>query len=111
MPKTSFSRLSCAVGEQLRLVRRSRNLTQTDVAQAVGIGQSVWSKIELGYSALTVHQLSLAAGRLGVRPSDIICAAESHIMWQLAKTPPQAPLLAWPAIMAAFVVDHNKRAS
>ncbi len=80
-----FSTLALAVGGVLRKERRSRNLTQHDVAEAVGVKQAHWSKIERGLTALNVRQLALAAGMLGIRPSDVICAAEADIMWQLAR--------------------------
>jgi transcriptional regulator with XRE-family HTH domain len=80
--------LATEVGNQLRTERRNRNLTQTDVADAVGLKQSHWSKIERGLTAINMRQLGLAAGRLGVRPSDLVSAAEAMISWRLAQNPP-----------------------
>ena len=83
--RTPFSTLSYEVGQQLRTERLDRNLRQADLAAAVGIGQPIWSRIERGLSALNLRQLGLAAGRLGVRPSDLVSAAEAMIIWRLAK--------------------------
>ena len=83
--RTPYSTLAREVGNQLRTERCNRSLTQTDVATAVGVRQSHWSKIERGLTAINMRQLGLAAGRLGVRPSDIVGAAELMILWHLAQ--------------------------
>ncbi len=110
MPKrrTPYSRFACEVGNQLRTVRLVRNLTQSDVAQAVGLKQSAWSQIELGYKPLTMHQLSLAAGRLGIRPSDVVCSAEAQILWQLAKQQGASPLSLPALLLASFAGKLGK---
>ena len=42
---------------------------QGKMAESVGVGQSTWSRLENGASALTVEQLAAAAAVLGARPS------------------------------------------
>jgi transcriptional regulator with XRE-family HTH domain len=43
--------------QRLRATRRNRNLTQIQVAQAIGVSQSQWSKIENGQQELNLSQV------------------------------------------------------
>ncbi len=66
------------VGAVLSALRKaSKNeITQSDMAGAIGATVSTWSRIETGETALTIEQLAQAAIQLGVRPSEILSAAE-----------------------------------
>ena len=68
------------VGAMLMVVRKSIGLSQSDLANTIGINVSSWSRIESGETALTVEQLALAAERFGVDPSFILKAAEDKIV-------------------------------
>lgn len=63
------------VGFVLLHARSARGLHQADVAAAVGVTQSTWSRIERGESALTIDQLALAADALGTQPERLIAQA------------------------------------
>jgi transcriptional regulator with XRE-family HTH domain len=63
------------VGSVLAQERTARKLKQIDVATAVGVGTSTWSRIEKGESALTVDQLKLAAEALQLTPARILSLA------------------------------------
>ena len=67
------------VGAILVARRKSRNQSQAEVAKAVGLSVSTWSRIENGESALTIEQLALAAEVLDLRPSAVLAAAEEKI--------------------------------
>ena len=54
------------------LIRCRESMTQADMARAVGLSQSVWSKIERGMSALTIDQLELAAIALKTTSEEIM---------------------------------------
>lgn len=65
------------VGAILLAKRKELSLSQAEMASAVGVNVSTWSRVENGDSALTIEQLASAAEALKVRPSSILEAAES----------------------------------
>lgn len=72
-PGTSYP---AVIGSILVKLRDTSNLKQGNLAEAVGVTQATWSRIENGSSALTVEQLSLAASRLGIAPNEILKLAD-----------------------------------
>jgi transcriptional regulator with XRE-family HTH domain len=64
------------VGQVLVFLREGKNIRQSDLAAAAGIGQSTWSRIESGASAFSIDQLDRAATALDVRPADIMAQAD-----------------------------------
>lgn len=66
---TSYSAI---VGQVLFNLRQERDIKQGDMASAVNIGQSTWSRIEKGEVALSIDQLARAADYLGCLPSDVL---------------------------------------
>lgn len=64
------------VGGVLSDLRKRANLRQEDVAKAIGVAQTTWSRIETGQSSATVEHLKLAAEHLGYPPSDILYFAD-----------------------------------
>lgn len=64
------------VGGVLSDLRKRANLRQEDVAKAIGVAQTTWSRIETGQSSATVEYLKLAADHLGYPPSDILHFAD-----------------------------------
>lgn len=67
------------VGAVLAGIRKEKGLSQAEVAEAVAIGVSTWSRIENGESALSIEQLAGAADRLGIAPSSVLQAVEEKI--------------------------------
>lgn len=64
------------VGQVLVNERKTRGLDQAAMADAVGVNQSTWSRVERGESAMTLDQLSKAAAALNARPSTILASAD-----------------------------------
>lgn len=64
------------VGAILLAKRKELGLSQAEMAHALGLNASTWSRVENGDSALTIEQLVSAASALNVRPSSILEAAE-----------------------------------
>ena len=54
-------------------------MSQSDLADAVGLTISTWSRIESGESALTIEQLAQAAQALNLEPSGLLRAVEEKI--------------------------------
>lgn len=55
------------LGDQLRAIRRSRNLTQKEVAERAGISQPALSRIELGGGVPDIETLRRLGSAMGVR--------------------------------------------
>ncbi|AZS77611.1 helix-turn-helix domain-containing protein [Achromobacter spanius] len=68
-PVTTYAAI---VGAVLAQVRIAAGLTQGDLAKAIGIGPSTWSRIEKGESSLSVDQLKLASDALNISASRIL---------------------------------------
>lgn len=64
------------VGRVIIQLRDKLNLRQAELAEAVGVTQATWSRVENGTSALTIEQLELAAEKLKTQPSQILKYAE-----------------------------------
>lgn len=60
------------VAGNIRKLREFRDYTQDYLAAKLNISQNAYSKIELGYSKITLERLFVIASVLEVSPSDII---------------------------------------
>lgn len=68
------------IGAVLSGLRKSKGLSQTELANSVGLNVSTWSRIENGESALTAEQLAMAAETLSTMPSEILRIVEEKII-------------------------------
>jgi transcriptional regulator with XRE-family HTH domain len=64
-----------AVAANIRRVRESRNYTQDYLAAKLDISQNAYSKIELGYSNITLSRLVNIASILEIELIDLINTA------------------------------------
>ncbi len=60
------------IGQKIKKLRELKNLTQTHMAQELGVTQSAYSKIELGESEVTYGRLEKISSALGMKPEDVI---------------------------------------
>lgn len=67
------------VGQVLAKHRKSRSITQQQIAQKIGVGQTAWSKIEKGTVPITIEQLALVAAVLGTTPSKLLAQADAVV--------------------------------
>jgi transcriptional regulator with XRE-family HTH domain len=67
------------IGQKIKKLRELKNLTQTHLAQELGITQSAYSKIELGESEVTYGKLEKISSVLEMKPEDVIAFNESMI--------------------------------
>jgi transcriptional regulator with XRE-family HTH domain len=65
------------LGAVLCHARTAQNAKQSDIASAVGVGPSTWSRIERGESSLSTDQLKAAADFLQMSPARILKAVEA----------------------------------
>jgi DNA-binding XRE family transcriptional regulator len=66
------------LGDQLRSIRKSRNLTQKEVAELAGISQPALSRIELGGGVPDIETLRRLGNAMGVRFHVIVGNAEAE---------------------------------
>jgi transcriptional regulator with XRE-family HTH domain len=78
-PPVAVATFSGVVGAVLMSKRKAAGLAQAEVAGAVGLTVSTWSRIENADSALTVEQLAMAAQSLGLKPSEVLAMAEAKV--------------------------------
>ncbi|MBE9598859.1 helix-turn-helix domain-containing protein [Pedobacter sp. MC2016-24] len=60
------------VTENIRKTRESKRLTQEYLAGKLGISQNAYSKIELGYSQITVYRLFQITRALDVDVTELL---------------------------------------
>jgi transcriptional regulator with XRE-family HTH domain len=77
------------LGDQLRAIRRNRNLTQREVAERAGISQPALSRIELGGGVPDLETLRRLGNAMGVRFHVIVgnegAEHDENLMVSLAK--------------------------
>lgn len=67
---------SAVLGAALIKLRTMKGMKQNELAAAMEVGSSTWSRIEKGESKLSIDQLKKVANILGVTPSYILEMAE-----------------------------------
>ncbi len=66
------AKIALAIGETLREARVRADLTQHDVATAIGVSRQLYGDIESGKRSLRVYQLDAIAKTFGVAPSTLV---------------------------------------
>ncbi len=61
-----------AVGQRLRAIRMAQGMSQTKLAELLGITQSNVSGLERGVRSLTIHQVAKLATALGVSTDELL---------------------------------------
>ena len=72
--KSEFTFDRTAFGDYLRAARRSRNLSQPELAEKAGIAAQVVSNLENGRSNPTVETIFQLANGLAMSPTDLFSA-------------------------------------
>jgi len=67
------------LGQKIKKLRELRNLTQTHMADELGLTQSAYSKLELGESEITFSRLEKIAAVLGLKTEEVIAFNESMV--------------------------------
>ncbi|NPD17463.1 helix-turn-helix transcriptional regulator [Xinfangfangia sp. D13-10-4-6] len=73
--KSYLHEIDLTVGRNLRAIRRSRGLSQKQVAEAIGVTMQQFQKYETAANRLSVSRMLLVADVLNVHPSEIIGGA------------------------------------
>ena len=64
------------VGKAIESQRNAKQITQTEMAQALGIGQSAYSRLEGGQAAMSLAQLRKVASALDVSANSLLSTAD-----------------------------------
>jgi transcriptional regulator with XRE-family HTH domain len=67
------------IGQKIKKLRELKNLTQTHVAQKLGVSQSAYSKMELGETEVTYNRLEKISEILVMKPEEVISFNESMV--------------------------------
>jgi transcriptional regulator with XRE-family HTH domain len=67
------------LGYKIKKIREFKNVTQKQIADALGITQSAYSKIEMGETDVPYSRLEKISTVLGVKPEEIISFNEHMI--------------------------------
>jgi transcriptional regulator with XRE-family HTH domain len=67
------------IGQKIKKLRELKNLTQTHMAEELGLTQSAYSKLEMGETEVPFSRLEKIAGVFGMKPEDIIAFNESMV--------------------------------
>lgn len=81
-----MERLYEEFGRRLRARRKEAELTQSEVAERVGLTRTSITNIEAGRQHVVLHQLLLLASIVGVEPQDLL-PREPAALEQLVSTP------------------------
>lgn len=82
-------RRRAALGATVAHLRRSRGLTQKELAAKAGVSKRGVIRVETGASSLTLDLFGRFADALGVHPGEILRQAETALP-PLPATPPEA---------------------
>lgn len=66
------------VGKTLAQQREARGIKQGDLAIALGMSQSAYSRLESGESVLNLSQLRNVAAQLGLQPAYVLKLADQY---------------------------------
>jgi transcriptional regulator with XRE-family HTH domain len=67
------------VGFELEKIRKELGKEQSEISTITGISQPVLSRLEKGKAMITIDQLFIVCGALGVKPEDIISKASQGV--------------------------------
>jgi len=60
------------IGKNLKIMRVKKDLSQAELAEALGVAQGHYSNIESGKRQLSLHLLAMICEKYGVNPAEII---------------------------------------
>ena len=82
VPATTYPAI---VGRVLAETRKRSGIQQAQLAEALGVNQPAWSKIERGTTPITVEQLAIAAKVLHTTPASLLQRADLAVEYAEAR--------------------------
>jgi len=86
MGKDAFNNRIRTVAVNIRKIRETRNYTQEYLAVKLGISQNAYSKIELGYTKITLERLYQIANILEIDLVELLRSEPSEVLQLLEAT-------------------------
>lgn len=74
------------IGQKIKKLRELKNLTQSHMADELGLTQGAYSKIELGESEVSYSRLEKISSILGLKPEDVI-AFNDQMVFNISNNP------------------------
>ncbi|WP_411275030.1 helix-turn-helix domain-containing protein [Daejeonella sp.] len=68
------------IASNIRKLREYRDYTQDYLAAKLNISQNAYSKIELGYSRITLERLFVISSVLEIKPADLISMEREELI-------------------------------
>jgi transcriptional regulator with XRE-family HTH domain len=107
---------STVVGKTVARTREVKGLKQGDVAAAVGLSQSAYSRVESGDSTMNLAQLRSIAAQLQMTPGQLVALADQYEMQlrqqgvEVASEKPDNPaaLAIGLGLLAALLLSSSK---
>lgn len=78
--KQNTDRRHEVVANNIRIIREFRNYTQEYLAAKLAISQNAYSKIELGYSRITVERLFHVANILEIEVTTLLASDQADLI-------------------------------
>ena len=72
------------VGERIKAIRKSKHMTQRELADKIGVKQSVVSKYEKNLASISVEKLNDIANIFGVDICYFFGKEEKHAKWNIS---------------------------
>ena len=66
------------IAKRIRKVREFKKISQHDLASQIGISQNAYSKIELGYSKISLDRLFLIAKLLDIDTLELLASKRAY---------------------------------
>lgn len=79
MSATQKTTYSAVLGQVIEDKRKKINLSQGDLAKALGISQPSWSRIEKGQAVMNAEQLNVVADALGEETHTLMAEVDKRI--------------------------------
>lgn len=79
MPQTLYEKIKSTIGKQLKRFRKSRKLTEADMAKVLRIDESRWRKFEAGDAEIALTQVTKLASRFEIEEKqlrDFLCGRD-----------------------------------
>jgi transcriptional regulator with XRE-family HTH domain len=74
------------IGKKIKRLRELKNLTQSQMAEKIGITQGAYSKIEMGETEVTYSRLESISTAFDMKPEDVI-AFNDNLVFNVSNNP------------------------
>ncbi|MFN4083800.1 MAG: helix-turn-helix domain-containing protein [Bacteroidia bacterium] len=91
----------------IKAFRELRQIKQSEIAKAINVTQTTYSKIEFGQIAITPGQLKLISAALGTSNFQILAIVEAEVVFQENFIPLSELLLNFVKMLAGIDIEYS----